>query len=143
MKTGPAHVAALRALPSGDDEALERLAPAAGSEDETIFGLLVSMTFLSAARARFAAGWTTAEVIRFVAQVRAQNGYDDLVPSLAEALLINALGGEKAYRVPGDDVNAYTQMALLETLATGLSEPELDCLVEEARRQAEHWLPTS
>lgn len=140
MNIGPDHVAALRAVITGDDDALERWTSTAGAEDDLALGVLVSMAFLSAAQSRFAANWTTADVIRFVAQIRMQYGFDDLVPSLAEALLTNALGGGKKYEAPDGDANAYTQMVLLQALANGLSDDELAGLTEESSRQADSWL---
>lgn len=143
MNIRPDHVAALRAVIARDDDALDGWSSTARAEDDLALGVLVSMAFVSAAQSRFAAGWTTADVIRFVAQTRTQYGAEDLVPSLAEALLTNALGGRRKHEAPNDGANAYTQMVLLQSLTDGLSDHELVGLIEESSQRSNLWLQCS
>jgi hypothetical protein len=140
MNVTSTHTAALRALLAGDDSTLDRLTSNATAEDETVLAALAAASFLSVAREWFTADWTTADVIRFVARVRAHGHFGDLNPGLAEALLKDALSTGRPYRPPGDDDTAYTQMALLRVLNAELDERRLDHLISESKQQAHQWL---
>lgn len=136
MNVTSTHGAALRALLAGDDLTLDRLTSDATTEDETVLAALAMAAFRDAARRRFTAGWTSADVIRYVARVRTNEAVGDLSPSLAETLLKAALSEDKPYQAPDDDDAAYTQMVLLRAISAGLSEQERDHLIEESRHQA-------
>ena len=68
-------VAVLRAALVGDDETFERLSGESDQDYGDAFGVLMATAFILAARRRFPGEWSSADVIRFVGQVRA--GYDD------------------------------------------------------------------
>jgi hypothetical protein len=140
MNIASSHLAALRALLAGDDSTLDRLTSGATAADETALAALAVAAFLAAARERFTAEWTTADVIRFVARARTHGSFSDLSPSLAESLLTGALSRDKPYRAPEEDDSAYAQMVLLRVLSAELREPELDHLIEQSRQQAGQWL---
>src|SRR5262249_11863019 len=86
-------VAGLRAAPVGDDGTFERLGGESDQDYGDAFGVLMATAFILATRRRFPGGWSSADVIRFVGQVRA--GYDDeddsIDPGAAEHLLLAAL----------------------------------------------------
>jgi hypothetical protein len=140
MNITSSHLAALRALLAGDDSTLARLTSGGTAADETALAALAVAAFLAAARERFTAEWTTADVIRFVARARTHGSFSDLSPSLAESLLTGALSRDKPYRAPEEDDSAYAQMVLLRVLSAELREPELDHLIEQSRQQAGQWL---
>ena len=136
-------VAALRASLS-----VGSAAEATGAEQQLIqltrpdaaegFGHLLYTAFVTAARRKFSAGWTRADLIRFVADVRAHVCMDpnDLDPAAAEHQLRTALG-ERIPHYPAEEDRARAQVILLTALAHDLTGPELDALLAEARTLAD------
>ena len=79
MTVTPDHLAALRAALAGDAGAFDRINRESGLGDGQGFPVLVAMAFVAAVRSRFRGGWSTADMIRFVSQVRIRNNdYDGL-----------------------------------------------------------------
>jgi hypothetical protein len=103
-------------------------------------GVLATMVFATAAQARFAAGWSRADVIRYVAQVRTRYGLDDLSPSLAEDLLTVVLGNQAPPAAADVSDTVYVQLALLKSLTDGMGALELDRGLDEAHGHADSWL---
>ena len=139
------HVAALRAYLSAgsDDEAAEAerlfmlLAEAGTAEG---IGELLYAMFVIAARRRFSPTWTHAEIIRFVAGVRAlvSERPDALDARAAEHQLCAALG-EKQVGYPDEEARARSQVVLLEALiqSAELDDAGLNELLAEGRRLAD------
>jgi hypothetical protein len=142
-------VAALRAYLSAesDDEAAEaqqliqRLAMAATAEG---IGELVYAAFVVAARRRFSPTWAHAEIIRFVAGVRAllSERPDALDARAAEHQLRAALG-EKQAGYPDEEARARAQVVLLDALiqSAELDDAGLDELLAQGRRLADNLPP--
>jgi hypothetical protein len=133
-------MAALRALLTGDSEPFTRLAAASHAGQDVRLGVLTTMAFAAAARSRFLAGWSRADVIRYVAQTRTRYGLDDLIPSLAEDLLAAALGNQPLPAGADSAATAYAQLALLKSLTDDLGTPGLSQVLDEARVHADRWL---
>jgi hypothetical protein len=74
VKVGTEHMMALCAALEGDSAAFERITAGADEERLAPLSALLAAAFFSAARMRFAAGWSVTGVIRFVARVRIQHG---------------------------------------------------------------------
>ena|ERR1022692_2329821 len=138
-------VAALRAYLGAKsyaeaDEAqqlMQRLGrPGAGNS----IAALVYATFVTAARRRFSPTWTRAEIIRFVAGVRAllSERPDALDARAAEHQLRSALG-EKQNSYPDDEARARSQVVLLDALiqSAELDDAGLAELLAEGRRLAD------
>jgi hypothetical protein len=112
----------LHAYLSGEHELADRLAaqftsPAA---DDGI-AELVYAAFVTAARRRFPLGWTDADVIRFVAHVRAPRGLPDILdPRAAEHQLRSALGDAMTGYRPDAEARAAAQVILLDALVRDL-----------------------
>lgn len=140
MTVSAEDVAALRALLTGDSDPFMRLAAASPDGQDMRVGVLIAMALATAARTRFAAGWSRAEVIRYVAQTRIRYGLDDLIPSLAEDLLIVGLGNQPLPAGADPAASAYAQLSLLKSLSDDLGPPDLDRVLGEAREQADRWL---
>jgi hypothetical protein len=104
----------------------------------------VHTAFAIAARRKFAAGWTRAEVVRYVARVRAllseRPGLLD--PRAAEDELFTALGG--ARRGAGFEAGAVAaaRLFLLDALTASLDldDAGIDDLLEQARDAANRML---
>jgi hypothetical protein len=142
VRVSSEHVTALRAVLDGDEETFERLTGGVGEEHLTPLSVLLAMAFSSVARMRFSAGWSEADVIRFVAWMRVQYGNDfhAISPSLAEALLLTALQGVPLRDEFDDAATAYTQAALLRALTGDLSEQHMGIVFNHACQQADRWL---
>ena len=142
MRVSNEHVTALRAALEGDEEAFERLTGGADEEHLAPLSVLLAMAFSSVARMRFPEGWTTTDVIRFVAWARVQDEHDRdaFSPSLAEALLLAALRGMPLRGGFDDAATAYTQVALLRALTGDLDEKHMETLFGYACQQADRWL---
>jgi len=103
------------------------------------FGELVYSAFATAVRRRFAPTWTSAQVVRFTAQVR--NGLRtegvDLDPLATEILIRQALG-ERVTSSHDDNAQAQVMMFVLGELMSEehLDESGLDAFLAEARAMA-------
>lgn len=102
------------------------------------FGYLLYTAFVTATRRKFSPAWTRADLIRFVADVRAHVCTDpnDLDPAAAEHQLRTALG-ERIPHYPAEEDRARAQVILLTVLAHDLTGPELDALLADARTLAD------
>jgi hypothetical protein len=88
-------VAALRAFLVDDQKEFDRLAKRLDRTSAWFgYSALLSSTFFEAVTRRFAPTWTAADIVRFVATVRAQyiEDPDELDPQHAERLIRTALG---------------------------------------------------
>jgi hypothetical protein len=132
------HVAALRAALAADAAGFERLAGQSGSAHGEEFPGLMAMAFIAAVRHRFPAGWSAADVITFVGQVRAENsGHLALSPTLAEQLILSALRNVPLRGQPDENATAYAQFVLLRELISDLDGDQLSALLAGARDDAE------
>jgi len=137
-------VAVLRAALVGDDETFERLSGESDQDYGDAFGVLMATAFILAARRRFPGEWSSADVIRFVGQVRA--GYDDeddsVDPGAAEQLLLAALRDTPMPAGIDEETKAHAQFVLLSSLVgdEDLDGQELDTLLAEARQMADRWM---
>ena len=98
-------------------------------------GTLVYGAFAAAARRRFSPTWTSAEIVRFVADFRASSteAAGLLNPSAAENQLRDVLGDKQAFR-PAEEARARAQFLLL---AVTLSPDELDEVLAAGRALAD------
>jgi len=97
------YVAALRASLTADEETFSRLsgelqARDGGEHSGNVYSALTGMALFIAARRRFPGGHASADVIRFVGQVRARfaGSAGDIDPRVAERTLCGALGDAAA-----------------------------------------------
>lgn len=141
-------VAALRAYLSADTDAqagdAERqflmLSRTGGLEE---VGALVYGAFAAAVRRRFSPAWTSADIVRFVADFRSSSAEaaDLLSPSAAENQLRGVLGEKQTTR-PAEEERARAQFLLLAALAAALDAEELNEVLAEGRTLAD-WLITA
>jgi hypothetical protein len=132
------HIAALRAALAGDGSAFERLADQSGSAYSQDLPYLMAMAFVAAVRRRFPDGWSVADVIKFVGQVRGgDGGHSALSPTLAEQLILSALRNAPLRGQPDETAGAYTQFVLLQELISDLDDEQLSMLLAQARDDAE------
>jgi hypothetical protein len=137
------HVATLRAYLTDDWQEYDRLTKRL-DETSSWFGYsaLFGSAFFNAVNRRFAPTWTVAEVIRFVATVRAHHleDPDQLHPRDAERLIRIALGDGSIDELD-DDIRS-AQMILLAALIRE-EQPNrlaLDDILTQARRRANSLL---
>jgi hypothetical protein len=137
-------VAALRAALTGDTDTFDRLGGPSGLDYGDAFPVLMATAFILASRRRFGRGWSTADVIRFVGEVRlgydAEDGYID--PDAAEQLLLAALRDKSLPAGIGGEARGSAQFALLNSMVSD-EYPEshhLDALLQEARQMADQWM---
>jgi hypothetical protein len=76
VRVSSEHVTALRSVLNGDDEHFERLVDGADEQHLVPLNVLLAMAFFSVACMRFPADWSAADVVRFVAWMRLQDGND-------------------------------------------------------------------
>jgi hypothetical protein len=143
------YVAALRASMTGNEELFSRLttefqARDGGERSGNVYSALTGMALFIAARRRFPDGYTSADVVRFVGQVRARfadsaNGID---PRVTERTLRGALGDATAVENLDKAAMATAVTALLYALLEDedISGDRLDALLSEARLLADIWL---
>jgi hypothetical protein len=96
--------------------------------------VLIYGAFAAAARHRFSPTWTSAEIVRFVAEFRSSSAEAaSLVSaSAAENQLRRALG-EKLTTRPDEETRARAQLILLAALTVGFTPHELDELLSQGR----------
>jgi len=94
--------------------------------------------FAAAARRRFSPTWTSADIVRFVADFRSSSAEAaSLVSaSAAENQLRGALGEKLATR-PDEETRARAQLILLAALTVGFTPHKLDGLLSEGRTLAD------
>ena len=95
-------------------------------------GALVYGAFAAAARRMFSLAWTSADIVRFVADFRSSSAEAAglLSPAAAENQLREVLGEKQATRPP-EEARARAQFLLLGALAVGLGQHELDGVLAE------------
>jgi hypothetical protein len=137
-------VAALRAyLTARDDaeadDAEARFLTLAKSNQLDEIGALVYCTFAAAVRRQFSPTWTSADLVRFVADVRASSPRAATMISApaAENQLRGALGKELTWR-PDEETRARVQLLLLTALAADLTGSELDTVLADGRTLSNH-----
>ena len=135
-----AHVAALRAfLTLEDDEAQPRTGQLV-DDDVKGYGGLLYAAFITAAHRRFSPAWTAADVVRYVAAARAELLQDDITidPRASEILLRRALG-DTVTTDSDEEINARAQIFLLSEMiaAEDLDTAELDAFLAQARALAD------
>jgi hypothetical protein len=145
----PEYADALRASMTGDDETFSRLsgelqARDGGQRSGDVYSALTGMALFIAARRRFPDGYTSADVVRFVGQVRASfaESADDIDPRVTERTLLGALGDAAAAENLDKAAMATSIHALLFVLleTEDISGARLDELLSEARVLADIWL---
>jgi hypothetical protein len=142
VKVATGHMMALCAALEGNGEAFERMTACADEEHLAPLSALLTATFFSAARMRFAAGSSVTGVIRFVPDADSAWAEPGLriQPSLTEALLLSVLAGTPVASASDEAAKAYPQAALLRALADDLGEQNLYALLDHVREQADGWL---
>lgn len=139
------HVAAVRALVTGDDEALGRLVDGAddGEDWELAFIALVSVVFQGAVRYRFGGEKDRLGIIRFVGRSRVRHGGDQagFTPSAAEAMMGFPLGLNPEPTEVGGAESEAMLFALMKDLAGDLSFTDFESLLKAAREEVNRRLP--
>jgi len=142
------YVAALCAMLTGDEE-YDRLSAELqardGARSGDVISALTGMALSIAARRRFPDGWTNADVVRLVGQVRVRFGdvTGDIDPQVAEGTLRGALGDAAAAENLDRAAMAVAVPALLSVLLEqqGISgATEIDAFLADVRPLADAWL---
>jgi hypothetical protein len=135
------HVAALHAALTDDADAFDRIDREIGLGEGREFPALLTMAFITASQLRFARDWSTADVIKFVSQVRIRDGERAPVsPTLAEQMILSALR-DTPFAVPAEaTATAYTQFILMKRLVSDLGDERLSLLLAQAQDSANHWI---
>jgi hypothetical protein len=139
------HVALLRAMLTGDDDAYQRIsAELERRGDSDRFGVLLSVAFTLALRRHFPAGYTAADVISLAARIRAdsEEAASQISPAGAERLLRAALGEPGLADSIDDLTKGGTQAVGLALLISDqqLDSGQLDTFLAEAQHQAARFL---
>jgi len=100
--------------------------------------VLVYGAFAAAARRRFSPAWTSADIVRFVADFRSSSAEaaSFITASAAENQLRGVLG-EKLTTRPDEETRSRVQVILLAALTAGVTSHELDGLLSEGRTLAD------
>lgn len=136
-------VATLRALLTGDHDQYERgFSRLATPADHGRYAALLAAAFTIAAERHFSGSVTRADLIRYVADVRARvpSAGENIEPKVAEQLLYEALTDDPFTGEPR--VIGMHQMILLAALISDaqLTPIELDAFLADARVQADEWI---
>ena len=100
--------------------------------------VLVYGTFAAAARRRFSPTWTSADIVRFVADFRSSSAEAaSLVSASAAENQLRGVLGEKLTTLPDEETRARAQLILLGALTVGFTTHELDGLLSEGRTLAD------
>jgi hypothetical protein len=101
-------------------------------------GELLLAAFTIAARRRFSPTWSSADIVRFIADVRSRTNEMAalLAPAVAENQLRLALGAELT-PYPDMEARGRAQMLLLGLLTSNHTPHELDALLSDARALAD------
>jgi hypothetical protein len=131
------HVAAVRALVTGDDGAFDQLVDDTDPSWADAFARLFSSVFLCAVKFRFTGAEPQPDVIRFVARSRIRHGGDQAgySPSVAESLMGSALGINPVPTGLDDAESGTAQLALLKDLAGELSFLDFEALLGAAQAE--------
>lgn len=123
------------------DEAVRMLGTLTDSGRLVGFAELVYGTFAAAARRRFSPTWTSADIVRFVADFRSSSSEAArlISPSAAENQLRGVLGDIAAVRPP-EEARARAQLLLLAALSASMDADELDGALAEGRVLADRLL---
>jgi hypothetical protein len=142
MMVTPAHIAALRAILTGDLDTFDRLAAAADFLDGEGFPILVVNALFAAAQRHFPPGWSRGDLVRFVGQLRARDEglAEELSATAAEQMLLRALTGEPMTREFDEHTKGIAQVGLLVELVRDLDEQDLDTFLTEVHERADAWL---
>ena len=144
MTVSADEVATLRTYLSGNMDQYRRmqaqLDPAAARSG---YSALIAAAFFEAVDRRFAKpGTTTADIIKYVADVRARSPRvsDALDPQAAERVIRHALG-DGSIRDLDDDTMIGAQIVILSALIADeqLDDTGLDQFMAEARKLADQW----
>jgi hypothetical protein len=136
-------VAMLRAHLNGDKAEHDRLAAEPDPPDfQPGFNALVATAFVEAVNRRFGRDRLLADIVRFVAHMRAEflRDPDLLDPIAAEKLIQAALGDQQAAAELDDDAKARGQVFLLPALVdeAKLDRDGVDGLLTTARNQTDN-----
>lgn len=137
-------VAALRAQLTGAQGDHKQLFAQVSTEGNTMgYAALVAAAFTEAADRRFRAHGTTADIIRFVADVRAKSPdlAEKIDPKTGEQLFLSALMDSPLDDLDGGTI-VGTQLLLLAALTAdeGPTPDRLDAYLAEARTLADEWM---
>lgn len=135
----------LRAQLAGEDDAAQRAftSQLAETGDVSGLGMLLYTAFVIAARRKFAPTWTRADVIGYVAHIRAMLSErpDILDPITAEDELVAALGGNvTAAHDKGAKAAAWVILLLALAASLNLDDDAACALLKEARQPADQLL---
>jgi hypothetical protein len=134
--------ALLRATVRGDFAQAEEMAHALGRSNQLDeYGEVIGAAFLLAVRMQFPRGWSTADVIRLVADTRVmfdQSG-DVIDPKATERVVRSALGQEELAEDLPDSVVVAAQIAVVSGLAhqRRLGDPE--AFLDEVQKLLAEW----
>lgn len=141
MQVTDTHMAALRALLTADDSYEDLVARLRDQGAEVPLGVLAGNAFTMLARRHWASGYTTADVINFVAEVRAtlETSEFSIDPHAAELVLRAALTGEPVADGIDPIVRGTVQMLLLGILAAeqDFDEADLNQFLVQVRELSE------
>jgi hypothetical protein len=99
--------------------------------------VLVYGAFAAAARRRFSPTWTSADIVRFVADFRSSSAEAaSLVGASAAENQLRGVLGEKLTTRPDEETRGRAQLILLAALTAGFTPYELDGLLSEGRTLA-------
>jgi hypothetical protein len=136
-------VAALRAYliartDADADDAQHRFLTLARTGHLDEVGALVYGAFTAAARRRFSPAWTSADIVRFVADFRGSSAdaAELLSPSAAENQLRGVLSDNQA-TIPSEEARTRAQFLLLAALTVALDSTELDEVLVQGRTLAD------
>ncbi len=100
--------------------------------------VLVYGAFAAAARRRFSPTWTSADIVRFVADFRSSSAEAaGLVSASAAENQVRGALGEKLTALPDQEIRARVQVILLAVLTAGFTPHELNGLLAEGRTLAD------
>lgn len=135
-------VATLRAYLAGDFEQYEQLYKRMDRQAaRTTFLALIDAAFFEAVDRRFAKDGTRADVIEFVADIRARSDRVSEIDALTAERLIRAVLGDGTIDDIEDKDRFGTETVLLAGLIADeqLDDAGLDAFVADARKLADRW----
>ncbi|MFY1690172.1 hypothetical protein [Plantactinospora sp. WMMB782] len=137
-----AHLELIRLISKGDGDSYRRHCAHLDAEGWEGFGEVVGAAFFLAADRAFGTNVSTAEVIRFVADARAEiqdTGFD-LDPRAAETLILAAKTGKPdALEKLDQQTIIENEMLLLWKFLEDLDDTGLDSFLNEVEALVEQW----
>lgn len=137
-------VAVLRAQLTADREAYDRgHGRLDGKTDAAGYAILLTAAFTLAAERRFVPPLTLADLIRYVADVRARtpSAAENVDPKIAERLLLGALTDESISDIDGKAIGVNQGILLVAMVADEDLDPAgLERFIEESRALANEWM---